>query len=38
MLTDMQYSPSKSSLKIKVGDEEVVEEGVLYAEATFICA
>lgn len=33
-----QYSPSESSLKIKVGDEEVVEKGVLYAEATFICA
>jgi len=33
-----QYSPEKSTLKIKVGDEEVVEDGVLYAEATFICA
>jgi hypothetical protein len=34
----MQYSPAKSTLKIKVGDEEVVEDGTLYAEATFICA
>jgi len=33
-----QYSPDKSALTIKIGDEEVVEEGVLYAEATFICA
>jgi len=23
-------------LKVKIGEEEVVEEGILYAEATFI--
>lgn len=28
---------SKFSLKLKVGDEEVTEEGVVFSEATFIC-
>ncbi|RDL39865.1 Uncharacterized protein BP5553_04205 [Venustampulla echinocandica] len=33
-----QYSPQTPiSLKIKVGDEESSEEGVVYSEATFIC-
>ncbi|KAL8980043.1 MAG: hypothetical protein Q9205_004766 [Flavoplaca limonia] len=32
-----QYSPQQNlQLKIKVGDEEKVEEGVLFSEATFI--
>ncbi|KAK4097390.1 oxidative stress survival, Svf1-like protein [Parathielavia hyrcaniae] len=33
-----QYSPQKTkmSLKLKIGDQEVVEEGVVFAEATFI--
>ncbi|XMA10685.1 hypothetical protein WAI453_003476 [Rhynchosporium graminicola] len=31
-----QYPKTVASLKIKVGDEEIVEEGNLYAEATFI--
>jgi len=35
-----QYAPHEHpvSLKIKVGDEETTEEGILFAEATFICA
>jgi hypothetical protein len=24
-------------LKIKIGDEEITEQGVLFSEATFIC-
>ncbi|TVY68647.1 Survival factor 1 [Lachnellula suecica] len=34
-----QYSPNEHpiSLKIKVGDEEITEHGILYSEATFIC-
>lgn len=28
----------KLSLKLKIGDEEIVEEGDLYSEATFISA
>ncbi|KAH6676498.1 oxidative stress survival, Svf1-like protein [Halenospora varia] len=33
-----QYSPSKPvTLKIKIGDEEVTEQGTLFSEATFIC-
>ncbi|KAL2200225.1 oxidative stress survival, Svf1-like protein [Corynascus similis CBS 632.67] len=33
-----QYSPQKTklSLKLKIGDEEVTEEGFVFAEATFI--
>ncbi|KAK4121605.1 oxidative stress survival, Svf1-like protein [Parathielavia appendiculata] len=33
-----QYSPQKTklSLRLKIGDEEVTEEGVVFAEATFI--
>ncbi|KAH6635703.1 oxidative stress survival, Svf1-like protein [Chaetomium sp. MPI-SDFR-AT-0129] len=33
-----QYAPQKSkiSLKLKIGDEEVTEEGFLFSEATFI--
>ncbi|KAL2152942.1 hypothetical protein VTH82DRAFT_4097 [Thermothelomyces myriococcoides] len=33
-----QYSPQKTklSLKLNIGDEEVIEEGVVFAEATFI--
>lgn len=27
---------SKVSLKLKVGDEEITEEGVVFAEATYI--
>lgn len=26
----------KVTLKLKIGDEEVVEEGILFSEATFI--
>ncbi|KAG9237765.1 oxidative stress survival, Svf1-like protein [Amylocarpus encephaloides] len=34
-----QFSPSTPlSLKVKIGDEETIEEGVLFAEATFISA
>jgi len=35
-----QYSPHEHpiSLKLKVGDEEIAEEGVLFSEATFIVA
>jgi hypothetical protein len=35
-----QYSPheTKVVLKVKIGDEEVVEEGRLFTEATFISA
>lgn len=35
-----QYSPhtKKLSLKLKIGDEEVTEEGELFSEATFISA
>lgn len=33
----MQYSPQdKLSLKLKVGDEEITEEGSVFTEATFI--
>lgn len=36
-LTYMQYSPQTPlSLKVKIGDEESTEEGVLFSEATFI--
>ncbi|KAK3306445.1 oxidative stress survival, Svf1-like protein [Chaetomium strumarium] len=33
-----QYSPQKSqlSLKLKIGDQEVTEQGVVFSEATFI--
>lgn len=31
-----QYSPPEISLKIKIGDEETTEKGVLFSEATFI--
>ncbi|TVY30222.1 Survival factor [Lachnellula hyalina] len=35
-----QYSPHEHpvSVKVKVGDEEVIEEGILFSEATFISA
>jgi len=35
-----QYSPHVNpiSLKIKIGDEEVIEQGILFSEATFISA
>lgn len=38
VLIRLQYMPSKKlSLKIKIGDEpEIVEEGRLFSEATFI--
>jgi hypothetical protein len=38
LLTRPQYSPQKTklSLKLKIGDEEVTEEGFVFAEATFI--
>lgn len=34
-----QYSPRKTTvtLKLKIGDQEISEEGRLFAEATFIC-
>ena len=32
---DAQYA-SKATLKLKIGDEEIAEEGLLYSEATFI--
>jgi hypothetical protein len=36
-LTSLQYSPQdKLSLKVKIGDTEVTEEGTLFSEATFI--
>jgi hypothetical protein len=36
-LTIGQYSPQeKLSLKLKIGDEEVSEEGSMFSEATFI--
>jgi hypothetical protein len=33
-----QYSPRKTklSLKLKIGDEVITEEGFIFAEATFI--
>jgi hypothetical protein len=31
----MQYSP-KVTLKLKIGDQEITEEGQLFSEATFI--
>lgn len=33
-----QYSPQKKklSLKLKIGDQEITEEGIVFAEATFI--
>lgn len=33
----MQYSPQeKLTLKMKIGDNEITEEGTLFSEATFI--
>ena len=33
----VKYSPQQNlSLKIKIGDVEKVEEGILFSEATFI--
>lgn len=33
----MQYSPQeKLTLKMKIGDKEITEEGTLFSEATFI--
>lgn len=40
-LTDvlMQYAPrNKLTLKLKIGDEEISEQGELFSEATFITA
>jgi hypothetical protein len=36
--THFQYSPQKTkmSLKLKIGDQEVTEEGFVFSEATFI--
>lgn len=31
----LQYTP-KMTLKLKIGDEEITEEGQLFMEATFI--
>mgnify|MGYP006868020200 CR=1 FL=1 len=36
-LTLAQYSPQeKLSLKLKLGDEEITEEGTMFSESTFI--
>lgn len=37
MLTMTQYSPQeKLTLKLKIGDNEITEEGTMFSEATFI--
>lgn len=38
LLIQLQYSPHQAptSLKLKIGDEEIAEQGRLFTEATFI--
>jgi hypothetical protein len=40
LLKALQFSPQQAplELKLKIGDEEIVEQGRLFSEATFISA